>query len=74
MVGLDYGYRSRCCYAPIRLGKKNVKGSRQKISIWVCTKCLRRDVPIIEYNKEQGIGTTPVIKDTESFIPDDPDI
>jgi ribosomal protein L37AE/L43A len=42
---LDYGYRSRCCLAPLRLGKKRVK--KHEIKVWVCVKCGTKDVPII---------------------------
>ena len=42
---LDYGYRSRCCRAPLRLGKTN-KNNIIK-SIWVCTKCRKANVDII---------------------------
>jgi hypothetical protein len=44
---LDYGYRSRCCFAPIRLGRKKIKKLNKTVMIWVCTKCLSRDVDII---------------------------
>jgi len=48
---LDYGYRSKCCSAPISVAFKLVQNSRQKTKqkkmIWVCTKCNSRDVPIV---------------------------
>lgn len=44
---LDYGYRSKCCFAPIRLGRKKVKKINKTIQIWVCTKCGTRDIDII---------------------------
>ena len=42
---LDYGYRSLCCNAPIRLSKKTVK--KHTIKVWACTKCKKNDVSII---------------------------
>jgi len=44
---LDYKYRSKCCFAPIRLGKKTLKGTKQLVKIWICCKCGGRDVDII---------------------------
>jgi len=42
---LDYGFRSRCCKAPLRLGKRK-KDTIIK-SVWVCTKCSKGNVDII---------------------------
>jgi hypothetical protein len=50
---LDYGYRSKCCYAPIRLGRKKLK-SNITVKIWICCKCRARDVTLVEYT-----GSTP---------------
>jgi len=44
---LDYGSKSRCCRAPIRLGFKKSKLSLNKHQVWVCTKCRRSDIDII---------------------------
>lgn len=44
---LDYNYRSKCCFAPIRLGRKTVKKTNQKILIWICCKCGERDIDIV---------------------------
>lgn len=44
---LDYNYRSKCCFAPIRLGTKKIKKTNSKILIWICCKCGARDVDII---------------------------
>jgi len=48
MSSLDYGARSKCCYAPIRVGFKKLK-SGQRVQIWICCKCKKRDVPLVEY-------------------------
>jgi hypothetical protein len=48
---LDNGYRSKCCYAPLRLGKKKIKNSNTKINIWICTKCKTKGVDIMQYTK-----------------------
>ena len=74
MVGWDYGYRSRCCYAPIRVGRKKVKNSNLKIQVWVCTKCKKNDVPIVEYNKDASIRTTQLINNSTKFIPDEDEL
>lgn len=44
---LDYGYRSRCCKAPIKISFKKIKNTNQRKTIWVCTKCDSRDIDII---------------------------
>lgn len=48
---LDYGYRSACCYAPIKLGKKKVGKTDVTLKIWICVNCKKRDVNIVEYSK-----------------------
>lgn len=55
---LDYGYRSECCYAPIRLGRKKVKNTNLKVNIWICCNCQRKDVGIVKYNKNATLDTT----------------
>lgn len=50
---LDFGYRSRCCRAPIRLGKQ--KKNNIIKSVWVCTKCRKSNIDIIsndEFNSQ----------------------
>jgi len=71
MVGLDYGYRSRCCYAPIRLGKKNVKNTKKKIQIWICTKCKTRDVNIVEYTGPYSPEASQDLNNSVSFVPEE---
>lgn len=44
---LDYGYRSKCCLAPIRVGRKKIKNTLMKRQVWVCCKCRASDVDII---------------------------
>lgn len=44
---LDYGYKSICCKAPIKISFKRIKDIRERKAIWVCTKCQSRDVNII---------------------------
>lgn len=44
---LDYGYRSRCCKAPIRLAFKKSSLSNIKHQVWACTKCRRTNIDII---------------------------
>jgi hypothetical protein len=56
---LDYNYRSKCCFAPIRLGRKTVKKTNQKILIWICCKCGERDVDIIP--KDAQLDQVPTI-------------
>lgn len=54
----DNGYRSVCCYAPIKLGKRTIKKTNLTVSIWICCKCQKRDVNIIEYNKKGRVKST----------------
>lgn len=44
---LDYGYRSKCCKAAIRMGMKKVKKTNEKVHVWVCCNCGTKDVDII---------------------------
>jgi len=53
---LDYGYRSACCKAPIRLGTKKNSKTNIKFNIWICVKCGSRDVEIIP---KSGMGIQP---------------
>lgn len=69
--GLDYGYRSKCHYAPIRLGRRKIKGTNKQINIWVCTQCKKRDVDIVEYNKDATVGSSQKLPISSSFIPDE---
>jgi len=52
---LDYGYRSRCCLAPLRLGKKKTTTGLLK-KVWVCTKCRKSGVDIISLEDMQYQG------------------
>ena len=54
----DNGYRSACCYAPIRLGSRKIKSTNLLVKIWVCCKCQKRDVNIIEYSKKGVVQST----------------
>lgn len=55
---LDYGYRSKCCKAPIKMGFKKIKDTKQRKAIWICTKCDSRDINII--TKEEAKNQTQV--------------
>ena len=47
----DNGFRSRCCYAPIRLGRKKIKKTEITVNIWICCNCGKRDTDIVQYTK-----------------------
>lgn len=66
---LDFGFRSACCHAPIRMGKKKIKNTKQVLKIWVCTNCEKRDVDIVETSKSNVAKSTFAQVDT-----DDPDV
>lgn len=51
---LDYGYRSACCYAPIKLGTKKIKNTKLKKQIWICVRCGKRDVSLVDYKGKEG--------------------
>lgn len=51
---LDYGYRSKCCYAPIRFGFKLNKTTGIKKQIMICTRCTTRDVDIVYTGQSKG--------------------
>ena len=49
MTLLDYGYRSKCCKAPIKIGKKKISKTKEIVKVWVCCACKTKDVSIIPY-------------------------
>ena len=54
---LDYGYRSKCCKAPIKMGKKKIKKLNQEIKVWVCVRCKTKDCEII--SKDEALRPEP---------------
>lgn len=56
---LDYGYRSKCCKAPIRMGEKKVKKTGQTIKVWICCVCKKKDVDIVS-KEELLLGKAPL--------------
>lgn len=50
---LDYGYRSKCCKGAIRMGRKKLKNTNEKVNVWVCCVCGTKDVDII--TREEAI-------------------
>ena len=48
---LDYGYRSKCCFAAVRMGTKKLRKGG-KVRVWVCTACGTSDVGIVP--KDEG--------------------
>jgi len=44
---LDYGFRSKCCLAPIKMGKKKLPKVNEKIKVWVFCTCGTKDIDII---------------------------
>lgn len=44
---LDYGYRSKCCKAPIKIVFKKSKLTNIRKSVWACVKCKKSDIEII---------------------------
>ena len=67
---LDYGYRSICCYATIRIGTKKVKGTTIKKKIWICNSCGKRDVSLVEYTGKTVPEQTRKIQERQQFVPD----
>lgn len=55
---LDFGYRSACCHATIKLGNKKIKNTKQVLKVWICNNCNKRDVDIVETNKTTGAAST----------------
>lgn len=60
---LDYGYRSACCKAPIRLGKVKTRSSRVQVKVWVCTKCRSRDINILPKGEVENQAEEPLVED-----------
>jgi hypothetical protein len=67
---LSYGVRSKCCYSPVRLARKKLKSGRT-VQIWVCLRCKKRDVDLVEYTDKQATGSSHVIGETSKFIVDE---
>jgi hypothetical protein len=63
---LNYGAKSRCCRAPIRLGFKKSKFSKIKHTTWVCTRCHRSDIDIISDQEANNQGKSK-FSETEDF-------
>jgi len=55
---LDNGFRSECCFAPIRMGRKKVKNTKLTVNIWICCNCQKKDVGIVKYTKNATVVTT----------------
>lgn len=72
-VGWDYGYRSGCCFAPIRAGRKRIKDSKQTVLIWVCTRCKKRDVVLLDLNRTIASQSSENEEISGHFIPDEDD-
>lgn len=66
---LDNGFRSKCCYAPLRLGRKKIKNSNTKVNLWICTRCQKRGVDIVEY-----IRNLTAESNFDELDTDDPDV
>lgn len=64
---LDYGFRSKCCKAPIKMGNKKIKKTNLKTKVWVCCNCGTKDVDII--SKEEALSPVP----TKEWWDDEPD-
>lgn len=65
---LSQGVRSKCCYAPVRLGKKKIKNSKREVKIWVCCNCSKRDVDIVQYTKNATVHSTFAVDTEESEL------
>lgn len=48
---LDYGYRSKCCKAPIRIGSKKISKTSEVVKVWICCSCKTKDVNIVPYEE-----------------------
>lgn len=44
---LEYGFRSKCCKAPIRMGTKKLTKTNETVKVWICCACKTKDVDII---------------------------
>lgn len=72
---LDYGYRSKCCLAPIRVGRKKIRKTNEVITVWVCCICKSKDIRLIsreDANKIRKSKETlhPEIDDDQGFSDD----
>lgn len=51
---LDYGVRSKCCFAPIRFGFKLNKKTGIKRKVFICVRCTTKDVDIVSKDDADG--------------------
>ena len=51
---LDYGVRSKCCFAPIKFGMKLNKKTGIKTRIMICVRCTKKDVDIVSRDDAEG--------------------
>lgn len=70
-MNLDFGYRSQCCYAPVRIGFRKLKNSNKKYKVWVCVKCKKRDVVLVDYKKRNTSQSSDELDDTPRFVPEE---
>lgn len=54
-MNLDYGVRSKCCFAPIRFAFKLNKKTGIKNRIFICCTCQTRDVDIVDRDDPKKI-------------------
>jgi len=53
------------------LGFVKLKNSTLQKKVWICCKCKKKDVPIVEYNKGETLGSTPKKQVFTKFAADD---
>lgn len=54
----DNGFRSKCCYAPLRVGRRKIKKTTLTVNVWVCCKCGKKDVGVVQYTKSGAPEST----------------
>lgn len=51
---LNNDSRSKCCFAPIRLGWKTNSKTKLRLKIWICTRCKTRDIDIVSSDVDKS--------------------
>lgn len=65
---LDYGYRSKCCFAPIRVARKKIRKTQEIVTVWQCISCMTKDCQILPKD-EALLLKKQKEKETTSLIP-----
>ena len=65
---LDYGYRSKCCIAPVRMGKIKVKNIQKHRWVWVCCSCGKKDIQLVKSSAKGVVESSDELNMLDEFV------